>query len=149
MYLDLLPCSYLDQLYILINHFVLYEAITWANNNPGPYPMTTAFQFSTPSSSSSSSSSFGCRVGGVKQFCSKGRPHRPTFPLNEDLGCPIICVACGITPLSWLWATLMYAKKERLPSPRGIVPGSWFLDSSLTFSKEIEEYDQWMRCLIS
>ncbi|RID61982.1 hypothetical protein BRARA_E01084 [Brassica rapa] len=35
----------------------------------------------------------------------------------------------------------MYAKKERLPSPRGIVPDSWFLDrssdsSSVTFSKD-------------
>ena len=91
---------YLD----LTSHSGLYEAMTCAianpSTNPGPYPTAIAFQFNTCSSSSG-----GCCVGGAlvpKQVSLRGRPQSPAFPSNEDLACPVICVPCGIPPLSWL-----------------------------------------------
>ncbi|RID66865.1 hypothetical protein BRARA_D01978 [Brassica rapa] len=79
-------------------------AIANPRNTPSTYPIATPFQFNTCSSSPSSSFG-GCCVGGAivaKQVSWSGRPQRPAFPSNEDLGCPVICVPCGISPLSWL-----------------------------------------------
>ncbi|KAH0925523.1 LOW QUALITY PROTEIN: hypothetical protein HID58_017779 [Brassica napus] len=84
---------------ILTNHFGMYEAITCPitnpNNKPSPYPVTTAFQFKTPSSSSSSSSSNCCVGGGAKQLPWRGRPHRPAFPSNDVSACPLNCGPCA------------------------------------------------------
>ncbi|CAL9235375.1 unnamed protein product [Arabidopsis halleri] len=93
---------------IITSHSGLYKARTCPianpNKRPGPYPVATAFQLNT-SSSSSSSSCFSCCVGGAleaKQVSWRGRPQSPAFPAKEDIGCPLICVPFGISPMSWL-----------------------------------------------